>query len=547
MTAHAAGVLTALWATLAVASVPPRRVPAAPDPDVRSYRFTIELPDSGGEIRGSAAVQLASTGRGGDTLRLDLVGMSVDGAWDVATSRSVPFDYDGRVLRIGLSGTGRDSAGGRSIRVDWHGAPHEGLIIQPNNRGRWAAFGDNWPDRARGWIPTVDDPAHKAAVWWTVSAPASWRVVANGALVSRRSAGFGRLTWEYHEDHPIPTYTMVIGATEMAVSTHRPLASGRDTIPMEVWAYPEDSAFADSVPFRRLTEVVETLQRIIGPFPYEKLAQVESSTRYGGMENSSAIFYAEQAYVARWMDEGVVRHETAHQWFGDAVTERDFHHLWLSESFATYFDLVAGAALDGDSVLSRGMRDEARGYLNSRVVGRPILDTTVTVLTQLLNANSYNKGAWVLHMLRGYIGDTAFFAGIRSYYRAYRDSSVLSDDFRRAMEAASGRELGWFFDQWLRQPGYPRLDVVWSYDTSAREVVLDVAQVQPAAWGTSRLPGVVLEFLDGSRVLARRAVEVSEARQSLRIAVRASPTEVRIDPDGALLLTAAIRRDSRPR
>ena len=547
MTAHAAGVLTALWATLTVASVPARRVLAGPGPDVRSYHFTIELPDSGGEIRGSAAILLARTGRGGDTLRLDLVGMSVDGAWDVATSRSVPFDYDGRVLRIGLSGTGRDSAGGRSIRVDWHGAPHEGLIIQPNNRGRWAAFGDNWPDRARGWIPTVDDPAHKAQVWWIVNAPANRRVVANGRLVSRLSAGAGRMSWRYVEDRPIPTYTMVIGATEMTVSTHRPLVSGRDTIPMEVWAFPEDSAFADSVPFRRLTEVVETLQRIIGPFPYEKLAQVESSTRYGGMENSSAIFYAEQAYAARWMDEGVVRHETAHQWFGDAVTERDFHHLWLSESFATYFGLVAGAALDGDSVLLRKMHDEARGYLNSRVVNRPILDTTVTVLTQLLNANSYNKGAWVLHMLRGYVGDTAFFSGIRDYYRTYRDSSVLSDDFRRVMEAASGRELGWFFDQWLRQPGYPRLDVAWSYDPAAREVVLDVAQVQPGAWGTFRLPGVVLEFLEGSRVLARRTVEASAARQSLRIAVRASPTEVRVDPDGALLLTAAITGDSRPR
>jgi len=544
MARRLAAALVIVWAALAAGSAAAQRLPG---PEVRGYRFTIDLPDSGAEIHGAAAVFLTRERRGDDTVRLDLVGMVVDGASDLATSRPLPVDYDGKVLSVALPPADPRSPQLDSLEVRWHGTPRDGLIIQPNARRRWAAFGDNWPERARDWIPTVDDPAHKAAVRWIVTASERMRVVANGRFAGRTPAGAGRVTWSYVETRPIPTYTMVIGATEMTVSAHRPLISGRDTIPMEVWTYPEDSAFADSVPFRRLTEVVETLQRIIGAFPYEKLAQVESSTRYGGMENSSAIFYAEQAYVAKWMDEGVVRHETAHQWFGDAVTERDFHHLWLSESFATYFALVAGAALDGDSVLSRGMRDEARGYLNSRVVNRPILDTAVTVPTQLLNANSYNKGAWVLHMLRGYVGDSAFFAGIRAYYGTYRDSSVSSDDFRRVMETASGRALGWFFDQWLRRPGYPRLDVAWRYDPSAREAVLDVAQAQPAAWGIFRLPVVTLELRDGSRVLALHVAEVFAARQTLRVAVPSAPTELRVDPDGALLLTAAIGKDTSPR
>jgi aminopeptidase N len=548
---RAAALVAALGCAGAAAAVA-QQPSGRPGPVVHSYQLSITLPDSGNEILGVAVIYTSVTGHDADTLRLDLAGMSVDSVNEALSLRPLPFLYDGRVLRIALPGAPADvrlppTGVPWDVRVVWHGNPHDGLIIQPNARGRWAAFGDNWPQRAREWIPTVDDPAHKATVRWVVTAPERLRVVANGRFGGRTPDGAGRVTWSYVEDHPIPTYTMVIGATEMTVSTHRPLISGSDTIPMEVWAYAEDSAFADSVPFRRLTEVVEALQRIIGPFPYEKLAQVESSTRYGGMENSSAIFYAEQAYVAKWMNEGVVRHETAHQWFGDAVTERDFHHLWLSESFATYFDLVTGAALDGDSVLSRGMRDEARGYLNSRVVNRPILDTAVTVVTQLLNANSYNKGAWVLHMLRGYVGDTAFFAGIRDYYRTFRDSSVLSDDFRRVMEQASGKRLDWFFDQWLRQPGYPQLDVAWRYDPSAREAVLDVGQIQPPAWGAYRLPEVTLEFLDGPRVLARRVVEVSAARQTLRIAVPASPTELRVDPDGALLLAATIRKGAGPR
>ena len=519
-------------------------------PRVRHYIFALSLPDSGAEIRGAAVISIFFPARRVDTLRLDLVGMQVDSVNELQSMRPLPFDYDGKALRIALPaappGTSLPLGAPWDIRVVWHGAPRDGLIIGRDARGNWSAFGDDWPQRARDWIPTVDDPAHKATVRWTVSAPSGLQVVANGRLERRTAVPGGRTVWWYSESHPIPTYTMVIGAARMTVSEHRPLIDGHDTIPMQVWAYPEDSAFADSVPFRRLTEIVEALQRFIGPFPYEKLAQVESSTRYGGMENSSAIFYPEQAYVRHRMGEGVVRHETAHQWFGDAVTEKDFHHLWLSEGFATYFDLVAGAMLDGDTVLENGMRAAAREVETSRVVDHPILDTTVTDLVQLLDENSYQKGAWVLHMLRGYIGRPAFYFGIRDYYRTYRDSSVLSSDFRRVMEHASGMELGWFFGQWLRQPGYPQLNVRWTYDAAAHEAVVDVAQAQPQAWGTFRLPNVTFEFTDGAGLDRMQVIEIAAARQqTLRVPLETAPSNLKLDPDGALLLTATVHRSAR--
>jgi len=332
---------------------------------------------------------------------------------------------------------------------------------------------------------------------------------------------------------------MVIGAGEFTVSSHRPVTHGRDTIPIQVWAYAEDSAFADSVPFKNATEIVETMERLVGPFPYEKLAHVESSTKFGGMENASAIFYAERPYVERRMGEGVVRHETAHQWFGDAVTPRHFHHLWLSEGFASYFDLVVGAALHGDSVLTAGMRRDAESYFSSNVVDRPILDTTVTDYVTLLNANNYPKGAWVLHMLRGYIGDSAFFRGIREYYRRYRDSTALSDDFRSVMEEAAGRDLEWFFRQWLRQPGYPQLNVAWRPQGVGR-VRLDVTQVQPAVWGRFRLPRLTVEFRAADGRVARRVYSVEGNVSVLFADLPFAPQQVTVDPDGALLLKTAV-------
>ena len=309
---------------------------------VTSYAFSILIPDTGANISALASVSYRAPTA--DTLRLNLVGLTVDSVR--TTQRATPYSYDGQILRVPV-GPSDSSA---TIQIIYHGIPRDGLFIGTDRRGRRVAFADNWPERARYWLPVVDRPAAKAAVSFHVDMPASWRAIANGDLVGcnviriDHAAGF----CDWHERWPIPAYTMVVGAGRFTVSRHRPIIHGSDTIPITVWTYPEDSAFADSFPFRRATEIVEVMQRLIAPFPYEKLAHVQSSTKFGGMENSSAIFYAEKPYVDRRMGEGVVRHETAHQWFGDAVTEPEWAHLWLSEGFASYFDLVIGAALDGD-------------------------------------------------------------------------------------------------------------------------------------------------------------------------------------------------------
>ncbi len=507
-----------------------------PTVDVQSYHFRIDIPDTGSTIRGLATVLFETRAGYDDTLRLDLVGMQVRRVFDVHTLTQLPIYHDGRVLRISTRRLERRRTMG--VVVEYSGAPQDGLIIRQTARGRRAAFGDNWPDRARYWLPTVDHPSDKARVLWSIRVPEGWRGVANMPECRRVDRAVG-----CRESAPIPTYTMVLGATEMTRSDHRPLARGRDTIPVQVWAYAEDSAFADSVPFRRATEVAETMQRLAGPYPFGALLHVQSSTRYGGMENATVIFYAEQSYVRRTMREGVVRHETAHQWFGDAVTPREWAHLWLSEGFASYFDLVVGAALDGDSVLHNGMRRNAATYLRSQVTGRPLVDSTTADPNALLNANSYQKGAWVLHMLRGQVGDSAFFRGVREYYRLYRDSSVLSGQFQRVMERVSGTGLAWFFDQWLRQPGYPQLDVRWDSDTPGH-AQLRVRQVQPDDWGRFRLPRVPVEFVAGGEVIARRtlALDPRYAEQVAGFTLPAVPDEVRIDPEGTLLLTAAVSR-----
>jgi len=539
---------------------------AGPQPgiDVLDYLFVVNLSESSDTVSIDASVIFKRGPGAPDTLSLDLVGMTVDtvrvanphsdtmcdtfmvriplnsGAACLVHIPPAPFQYDGHVLRIPIGKRPVGSSVGSSYElasISYRGVPQDGLILGVNAHGHRVVFADNWPQRARFWLPTIDHPADKARVSFMVHVPSSWKVVSNGAEPFREQRQPGRWWWSTHR--PIPTYTMVIGAGEFTVSKHRPVINGRDTIPIEVWTYAEDSAFADSVPFRRATEIVEVMQRLIGPFPYEKLAHVQSSTKFGGMENSSAIFYAEKPYIERRMGEGVVRHETAHQWFGDAVTERDWPHLWLSEGFATYFDGVIAAALDGDLTLATHMKKSAEDYFASDVTDRPIVDSGFAAdPIKLLNANSYPKGAWVLHMLRGLMGDSAFFRGLRTYYRTYRDSTATSEDFQHVMDKAAKADFGWFFHQWLYQPGYPQLDVTWRYDAGAGRVDVGITQRQKPEWGLFRLPALTLEFRGADGATMRREVVVTGAgRETLaRVDVPFAPVEVRVDPDGKLLL-----------
>jgi aminopeptidase N len=352
--------------------------------------------------------------------------------------------------------------------------------------------------------------------------------VANGRLEGVDTLPDRRTRWRWRSSRPIPTYTMVIGAGRLAV-TALPTQAG---VPQSVWTFPEDSAFAVEGPFGRAPAMVDAYTRLIGAFPYAKLAHVESSTRFGGMENSSAIFYAETPFVDRSMDESVVAHETAHQWFGDAVTARDWHHLWLSEGFASYFGPLFYELVQQPDRFREAMERGRRVYMASEVVDRPIIDTAEKNISRLLNENNYPKGAWVLHMLRREIGDSAFFGGIRAYYSTFRDSTALSSDLAAVMERFSGRPLDWFFQQWLLQPGYPRLELVWNF--AAGTLSLEIKQTQRSAWGFYRvtLP-VELELEDGTRQSFDVPVE-ARATTAVRRPLPAMPARVMPGLEGVL-------------
>jgi aminopeptidase N len=420
-------------------------------------------------------------------------------------------------------------------RVRYHGYVRDGLIIGRNQYGERTIFADNWPDRAHLWLASQDHPSDKATVALHVQAPIEDQVIANGVLEKIDTLAYGHVVWNYRMDRPIPVYTMVVGIGRLA-RTQLPTRVGRSQgMPLSVWTYPRDSSYAVNGPFRRAREIVDYFSDLIGPFPYASLTHVESSTRYGGMENSTAIFYDEKRYQQANMDEAVVAHETAHQWFGDAVTEADWHHVWLSEGFATYLAALWRLHADGDSAFRAEMARAAAEVFQSQKTERPVLDTAATDLPGLLNSNSYQKGSWVLHQLRGLVGDSAFFAGLRSYYARHRDGTAVSEDFARVMSQAAGQDLEWYFRQSLLQPGYPMLQIGWTH--SGKKLTLDVRQTQPDGWGAYRLRHLIL-LVDG------RPVRVDiEGRQNRIVVdgIKKKPKTIAVDPGGWWLLKSVVR------
>jgi aminopeptidase N len=483
------------------------------------------------------------------TLPLDFSGLiinsvSVDGG-------AADYTYDAGVVSIPLSG--RSAGDTVAVRLHYEGVPDDGLIIRENIHGDPSAFVDNWPNRTRFWLPSVDHPADKATVRFTVHAPEQWKVIANGHLAGDPTTtpadAIGpegpRRSWVWEVGVPISPYNMVIGAADLEVRTvglaacGRAPASRRDDGCVEVtyWVYPQDVDTAEPS-FRRAAEMVDYFSGLIGPFPFEKLANVQSATRFGGMENASAIFYSERGIASGRSMEGTVSHEIAHQWFGDAVTEADWHHLWLSEGFATYFGAQFFEVADGVEVFRERMEEARQRVLASDDVNRPIYDPAEQDLFALLNDNNYPKGGWVLHMLRATLGDETFFQGIREYYARYLHSAVLTEDFQAVMEGVSGQDLEWFFRQWIYEPGFPEFEVEtdWIQNPPGRGGSLEVTirQVQKEEWPTFRVQ-MEVEIGSGSEA-RRRTIEISERETKVRFGMTgARPTSVVLDPDGWVL------------
>lgn len=511
--------------------------PKNPNIDILNYKFEIHLNDTSDIIYGSADIAL-NIKDSEDRVRLDLISQGKDGkGMEVKkvtfNGSEVSYSHDNDVLLIE---TGAFEYSSRDIiNVVYSGMPITGLIIGPNMHGDRTFFSDNWPNKARNWLPLVDHPYDKSTAEFVVIAPNHYQVISNGLLVEETNLNKELKKTHWKQSVPISCWLYALGVAEFAVD-YVDYFEGKS---IQTWVYKQDrdNGFYDfKIPTKH---TMEFFSDYIGPFAYEKLANVQSNSVKGGMESATAIFYSDVSVTGdrsvRWRN--VVIHEVAHQWFGNCVTEYDWDDVWLSEGFATYFTLMFREHAYGRDDFVNGLNDAKRLVYNhyktdkeSSIVHNNLKDMK-DVLTYSLQ---YQKGAWVLHMLRNYVGEDNFRKGIRNYYKKYYNSTTTTNQFKTEMEVVSGMNLDTFFDQWLYKGGNMVLDGNWKFDEKKGRIEVNLNQVQNDGYLFEMPIELGISYND-KNLEKIQTVKLEKEKGRFYIASDSKPISIKIDPNTKLL------------
>ena len=518
-------VLFSLLPFVALASDP---YPRNKNIDIKHYSFQLEVNDSTDVLAGTATVTVYFF-KPLQEFELDLTSnMKVSSVTLDESKSKLEFKHQNDRLKIILPGKTAATLQ-KSFTIKYSGIPKDGFVISKNKFGDRTFFGDNWPDRGHNWLPVVDHPSDKAPVEFIIIAPEHYQVVATGKKIEESNLPKHRKLTHWRESVDVAVKVMTIGIARFAIEESGVV----NNIPISTWVFPQnhDDGFID---FAVGVDVLDFFNSHIGPYSYAKLAHVQSKTRWGGLENASNIFYFENSVTGKNEHEDLIAHETAHQWFGNSVTENDWHHVWLSEGFATYFsDLYLEHAYGRDKLeeLMKKQREDVIGYFKKNQ--SPIVDTTITDIGKVLSTNTYQKAGWVLHMLRHEIGEKVFWAGIRNYYQAFQNKNAMTGDFQAKMEDAAGKDLMPFFDQWLFRSGHPVLEFSSAYDEKSKKITLTLSQRQQKA--LFKFPLEIGIYYPGKDQPFLEKVNIAEESQKFSFQADQKPLKIVLDPHVNLL------------
>jgi aminopeptidase N len=384
------------------------------------------------------------------------------------------------------------------------------------------------------WLPCYDHPNDRATTEMIITVADPLSVISNGKLLETKKNDNGTTTYHWKMDVPHSSYLISLAVGEFAAYHDRV-----GDLPVDYYV----AKGVDEATARRFMGKTPEMIRFFGdvtgqPYPYVKYAQTCLPDFGGGMENISATSMTDNALLDEIAalerdQDGLVAHELAHQWFGDLLTCRDWSHIWLNEGFASYFDLLFTQHDRGEDAFRLGMDREQQTYISmDGFYRRPIVETRYESSEDLFDGMTYQKGACVLHALRGVLGEKAWWTGIKGYVAAHKFQVVDTDDFRKAMEAASGKDLKWFFDQWLFKAGHPELKVRWHYEDGDHTVRVKVEQTQKvdAEVPLYRLP-TSLEITEGEKPARIVPIVIDAASHEFIVPTATKPRMIRIDPD----------------
>ncbi|MGO9450222.1 MAG: DUF3458 domain-containing protein [Candidatus Binataceae bacterium] len=516
--------------------------------DIRHITIAIALDFERKRISGTVTHRLAAILDDLTQLEFDATELEITSVR--AANEPVSFETGDGKIHVTLP---RPLKGGTEIEVaiEYSGVPRRGLYFVGPDEGypdkpvqAWTQGED---EDSRYWFPCYDYPNDRATSEVIATVPEKFIAVSNGALISdTHNASAHTRTFHWRHDVPHSTYLITLAAGEFATIEER---AGNTPVLYYVQPGREDDARRA---FGNTPRMIQFFERVIGvPYPYAKYAQVAvSDFIFGGMENTSATtqtadtLHDERAHLD-FKSDPLVAHELAHQWWGDLLTCRDWSHAWLNEGFATYFEALWCEENLGADEFAWNVRQDREAYLaeDSHDYRRPIVCNRYRAPIELFDRHLYEKGSMVLHMLRREVGDALFYKALNLYCTRHRGGNVITRDLERAFEDATGRNLEWFFDQWVYKEGHPEIEVSSSYDDKRKLASVTVKQTQKTSPTTLlfRFP-TTIALLDADGHETRHRVEIREAEQVFNFPAEKAPKSVRFDPGFDTLKTLKHKR-----
>lgn len=419
-----------------------------------------------------------------------------------------------------------------NIEINYEGKPDRegfGSFTFGKKYGHWMVYNLSEPNYASTWFPCNDMPSDKALLDMSITNDSMYVSASNGILTGTTAEG-GRKTYHWKTIYPISTYLVCLYSSvyknfsDVYVSQDK-----RDTMPIEYYAFPEDEENARK-DFGGHAGMIDFFSKTFGEYPFikEKYGVAEFLWQIGAMEHQTLTGIGSNFIGGKRYFTDIYVHELAHQWFGDAVGPESWKDIWLNEGFASYCEALYAEHLAGSKALHSTMMSKFDASFSGT-----LYDPEDDLFSSLI----YDKGAWVLNMLRGELGDKLFFQSLRNYYEKYKYKNASTDDFKEICEETSGRNLDQFFKQWVYEGNnVPDVDYSWTYskDSAFFNVTLKLQQVEQG-YTDYQLP---IEFLfrSGSDKTKTERVMMNSDKMEIQIRLDFEPEEVIPDPDNRLLV-----------
>ncbi|MCO4292662.1 M1 family metallopeptidase [Solitalea sp. MAHUQ-68] len=498
-----------------------------------------------------------------DSLKLSAKGFKVNEVALVkgSTKQALQFTYDGKSIFIKLDKTyNRDEE--YTVAIDYVAMPNK-LIVKGsdaitqdkglyfiNNNGKdpnkpKQIWSQGETEANSCWFPTIDGPQEKHTQEITLTVDKKYVTLSNGLMVSSVNNADGTRTDVWKQDKMHSTYLTMIAVGDFAITKDK-----WRNIEVNYYVEPEYAKYAKLI-FGNTPEMIEFYSEKLGvDYAWDKYSQiVVRDFVSGAMENTSATVHYDKLQMTdrEHLDEShedIICHELFHHWFGDLVTAESWPNLPLNESFATYGEYLWYEYKYGRAEADIKSQMDMMAYLSSKEdAAKDLIRFDLDDREKMFDLVSYQKGGRVLHMLRKYVGDDAFFAALKLYLTQNRFSTAEIHDLRIAFEKTTGQDLNWFFNQWFLSPGHPELSIATTYNETLKKVEINVAQLQNFVNAPIYKLPIDVDFYSNGKVERKRIV-IDNASQKFTFSYDKKPELVNFDAEKMLL---GLKRETKSR